>query len=163
MKPWNEQVREDHEALESQLRVLEAAFKIDIEPEDRLVALRWIIRNMKLFLEPHMRKEEEILFPALERLLGTKSSTILILKRQHKKLRTRIGHLEKLLQGSEPVDWDKISLASEGFISYFEDHEKIEDLLLLDVLEFSLKPKELKVLTKSLGRAAQVTPVVEVL
>jgi len=158
MKPWDEQVREDHEALESQLRALEAALKIDMEPEDRLVALRWIVRNLRLFLEPHMRKEEEVLFPALERLLGTKTNTVSILKRQHKKLRTRIGHLVKLLQGSEPVDWDKISLASEGFISRFEDHEKTEDRLLLDVLEFSLKPRELKVLTKSLGQAAQVTP-----
>ena len=155
MKPWNEQVQEDHEGLESQIRALEAAFKINVESKDRLIVLRWIVRNLNLSLEPHMRKEEEILFPMLEQLLGEKSNVVLVLKRQHKKLRMRIKHLMKLLEDSQFVDWDKISLACEGFIGFFEDHEKRENRLMVDVLEHSLKPKELKALTKALSRMTQ--------
>ena len=155
MKSWDEEVREDHQALESQMKALEATFQINVESEDRLVVLRWIVRNLDSSLEPHMRKEEEILFPMLEQLLGEKINVVLMLRRQHKKLRLKIRHLMQLLESSQFVDWDKISLACEGFISLFENHEKTEERLMIDVLELSLKPKEIKALTQFLNQASR--------
>ncbi len=143
MERWDTQVREDHEALEAQMGALEAALTIDVGQEDRRVVLKWIVRTLWPALELHLRKEEEILFPALQNLLGNQAQAIALLKQQHGELRSTLRQLAELLQGDEGLDWEKITLSGRLLIDLLEDHEKKEDRLLIDVLEFSLKPKEL--------------------
>ena len=69
MEEWADVVHEDHRALASQAGALDAALVIDVSPQDRRVVISWIIRTVWPALELHLRKEEEILFPALRRLL----------------------------------------------------------------------------------------------
>ena len=155
MERWEEQVREDHQALEAQAGALEAALSIDVGPHDRRVVLSWIVRGLWPSLELHLRKEEEVLFPALQKLLGKDAGAISLLKEQHRELRSALRRIAELLQEPEISNWDSIALASEAFIDFLEDHEKKEDRLLIDVLDFSLKPKELKALAGELQQVAQ--------
>lgn len=143
MERWDTQVREDHEALGSQIGALEAALTIDVGQEDRRVVLRWIVRTLWPALELHLRKEEEVLFPALQNLLGKEARAIALLKQQHGELRATLRQLAELLQGNQDLDWEKIRSSGRLLIDLLEDHEKKEDRLLIDVLEYSLKPKEL--------------------
>ena len=56
---------------------------------------------------------------------------------------------------SEDPHWEAIHLASQSFIDLLEDHEKKTDRLLLDVLQFNLRPKELKALAQAFQEVAQ--------
>lgn len=152
---WEAEVREDHQALEAQAGALEAALSIDISPQDRRVVLSWIVRGLWPSLELHLRKEEDALFPALQKLLGESAGSLTLLKEQHRELRSGLRRVAELLQETESTNWEGLALAAQSFIDLLEDHEKKEDRLLLDVLEFSLKPKELKALASTLHDVAQ--------
>lgn len=155
MERWDEEVREDHHALESQMEALEAAFAIDVAAQDRRVVLSWIIRNLWPTLELHLRKEEEILFPALRQLLGENAGAITLLLEQHRELRRALRNVAELLQGSEFPDWNAIRFAAEALADLLEDHEKKEERLLIDVLQYSLKPDRLRALAKEFHEVAK--------
>ena len=154
MERWDEQVREEHNALESQVGALEAALKIDVGAEDRRVTLKWIVRTLGPALHLHLRKEEEVLFPALERLLGEDAGAITLLKEQHRELRASLKHVAELLENRENLNWEALGFAAQAFVDLLEDHERKEDRLLIDALEFGLKPDELKGLAKAFQQIA---------
>lgn len=154
MERWDEKVQEEHHALESQVGALEATLKIDVGVEDRRITLKWIIRTLEPALQLHLRKEEEVLFPALQRLLGENAGAVTILKEQHRELRASMKHVAELLENRDNISWEAIGFSAQAFVDLLEDHEKKEDRLLIDVLEFSLKPKELKELARAFGQVA---------
>ncbi len=155
MERWDAGVCEDHRALAAQAGALEAALTLDVGEEDRRVVFSWVVRTLWPSLGLHLRKEEEALFPPLEKLLGAGAVVLRMLKGQNQELRASHRRLAELGEGSQPLDWDRIKLASYSFIEFLEDHEKKVDRLLLDVLEFSLKPKELKALAEAFEKVAQ--------
>ncbi|MBI3292716.1 MAG: nitrite reductase, copper-containing [Elusimicrobia bacterium] len=155
MERWDDKVHEDHEALASQAGAMEAALTIEMGPEDRRVVFSWIIRMLWPALELHLRKEEEVLFRALQRLLGENASAILVLKEQHRQLRGAHRHLAELIQPGGHMNWDVISIASEAFIELLEDHDRKIERLLLDVLRFSMNGRELKKLAQDFQMVAQ--------
>lgn len=155
MERWDNVVREDHQALESQMGALEAALSIDVGVEDRRVVLSWIIRTLWPALELHLRKEEETLFPALARLLGDSAGAITMLKEQHRELRFALRRVAELVQAPGNLYWEGVNIAAIALIELLEDHEKKEDRLLIDVLQYSLKPQELRSLAHAFGQVAQ--------
>ena len=66
MRRWQAEVLEDHEALKRQLNVLEDTLGGDQKGQERYVALCRILRVIGPDLELHLKKEEDVLFPALE-------------------------------------------------------------------------------------------------
>ena len=153
MESWGDPVREDHEALEVQAGALDAIFKVGATQQDRWVALKWITRSLKPILEVHLRKEEDILFPALEKLLGVKANAIPLLLEQHQRLRAYMRHLAEMLD-DRPLPWGEIAQTSHRFVELLEDHERKEEHLLLEVLESNLQRTELLELAKSFRHAA---------
>ena len=152
---WDEGVQEDHRALSSQVGALEAAITIDVGPEDRRIVLSWIIRNLWAALELHLRKEREVLFAALEQLLGSTAGALTLLKDQHKELQAAHRRLAELLQITENTNWDGVRFAVEWLIDLLDDHERKTNHLLLGVLEYSLKPKDLKALAEAFEQVAR--------
>ncbi len=155
MNRWSDGVHEDHETLASQAGALEAALGMDIGPEDKRVALSWVIHALWPSLELHLRKEEETLFPVLQRLLGENAGALTLLRRQNQELRLAHRHLAELLKEQGRFALEEIKIDSYAFIDLLEDHEKKVQRLLLDVLEFSLGPKELAVLAQKFQEIAQ--------
>ena len=155
MKEWADVVYDDHRALALQADALDAALTIDVSPQDRRVVLSWIIRTVWPVLELHLRKEEEVLFPALRHLLGGGAGALLILKEQNKELRAAHRRLAELLQEYDNLDWEEIKMASYSFMEILEDHEKKVNRLLVDILGFNLTSKELKTLGEAYERVAQ--------
>ncbi len=156
MEPWDDPVREDHRILESQMHVLEVALAMqDVKAEDRAVLLRWVIRELWATLELHLRKEEQVLFSALQRLLGEKAGAVTLMMENHQELRAALRRLSELLQETEAANDQGITMAADGLIEILEDHQKKEDRLLIDVLKFNLKPTELKELSRAYSRVAQ--------
>ncbi|MBI3615164.1 MAG: hemerythrin domain-containing protein [Candidatus Omnitrophica bacterium] len=147
---WDERIREEHRSLESQVEVLERILTVDVSPEDRRGALRWLVGSLRPLLEMHLEKEEGTLFPALEHHLGKEADPLEQLRDQHRELRSAVKELTELLQGSRGFHWAEVAGASRLFVDLWEDHEKKEDRLLLDVLEFGLRPQELNGLAQAL-------------
>ena len=155
MERWDDRVQEDHRALGTQAGALEAALTADVNPHDRRVVLSWIVRTLWSALELHLRKEKEALFPAVQHVLGREAAALTILNRQHEEFRVAYRRLAELLQGYEDLNWEGIGIAIQNFIDRLEDHEKKTERLLLDVLEFNLKPKELLALSQTFEQVAQ--------
>jgi iron-sulfur cluster repair protein YtfE (RIC family) len=148
---WETQVREDHQQLEAQVGVLKAMLEIEVGAEDRRVTLSRFIRVVGPDLELHLRKEEEVLFPALQRLAGEEAGAISLLNEQHRELRAALKRLAQLGCGCgyhEPFDWEKVAQAGQRFVDLLEDHEKKEEQLLIRVLGKALKPQELMTLAR---------------
>jgi iron-sulfur cluster repair protein YtfE (RIC family) len=152
---WSEGVHEDHRTLVAEAQALDAALSVDITPQDRRVVLGWIVRTLWPALELHLRKEEEVLFPALEKLLGKEAGALTLLKEQNGELRLSHRRLAELIQPTENLSWEAIRIAVGGFLELLEDHEKKVERLLIDVLEFNLSPKELKGLAEAFYELAR--------
>ncbi len=144
MVRWEEGVERDHDILTHQADALEAALAVDVTDEDRRVVLAWIVQTLWPALELHLRKEEEVFFPAVHRLIGENAGAVTLMQEEHKELRDAHRRLAELLQVYEHTNWDGIRLAAESLMERLEDHRKKERRLILDVLEYSLKSKELK-------------------
>ena len=155
MDRWAEVVYEDHRMLVVEAGALEAALTMDMGPQDRRVVFSWSIRTLWVALELHLRKEAETFFPVLSRLLGEDTHALTLLKQQHQELRASHRRLAELLQVHETVDNPEMKAGVQEFIDLLDDHEKKTEHLLLDVLEFTLKPKELRALAHAFEQVAQ--------
>ncbi|MBI3616328.1 MAG: hemerythrin domain-containing protein [Candidatus Omnitrophica bacterium] len=153
MERWDDQVTQDHQALEAQVGVLKLILTEDIAEQDRRGAFKRFIRAIGPALVLHLRKEEQVLFPALEKLSGEKSDAIVVLREQHQQLLVLLKYLAELECwcgcGPESFDWKEVARAGQRFVNLLEEHERREDQLLIHVLESSLKPQELKNLARA--------------
>ncbi len=66
MRPWHAEVLEDHEALKKQLNAFQDTLCGDQKGLERYAALCRILRVIGPDLELHLKKEEEVVFPALD-------------------------------------------------------------------------------------------------
>ena len=155
MKPLAELLHKEHETLKTQAGVLDTALGIAVPAQDRRVVLSWTLRNLGPEVELHLRKEEEAFSPALQRLLGKNAGALALLRKDHEGIRANLRHLAELLQDPNNLEWDRIELAVQSFLYLFEEHEKVEDRLLLDVLKFNLSQKELKTLAEAYQQVAE--------
>lgn len=155
LQKWDEIIRQEHQVIVSQAKAMEGALHVDVGELDRRVVLSWILRSLSPFLELHFRKEEEVLFPALQQLLGEDVASVTILSHEHQQLRKTLRYLAELIQDPEILNWQGITLAVEAFLNLLEDHEKKEDRLVLDVLQYSLMPKELEKLIRDFQQVAR--------
>lgn len=149
-------IKQDHEALEAEAGALKSVLAAEEAEEARRAALKQFIRIMGPDLELHLRKEEEVLFPALQRLSGERAAAIGLLKEQHGQLRWLLRRLAGLVcecdRASGAADWRAIAETSQQFIGLLEDHEGKEEQLLIHALEERLEPQELIHLARAFQR-----------
>ncbi len=158
MKPWHAEVLEDHETLKKQLNVFQDTLCGDQKGLERYAALCRILRVIGPDLELHLKKEEEVVFPALDRLAaGPQRRALAALRKQHDQLREILHRLAGLLcqcEGIKKLKWAQIAKAGRAFIDLLTEHEQREDRLLAEVLESGLKPAELMQLGQQLNQVA---------
>ena len=152
---WDAPVRQEHRRLKKGALVLDSALSIETSSLSRRVVLSWGLKNLWPELDMHLRKEEEALFPSLERLLGRDSGARAMLHREHEDLRAGFRHLAELVQDPTHLEWDRIELAVEGFLYLLEEHEKLEDRLLLNVLAHRMGKKELAAVSEEFLRVEE--------
>lgn len=151
---WNRNIREEHQILDSQADALKSALEHPSGRYDRKVFLHQLLKNFGPRLESHLWKEEQVFFPALRRLLGKESGRLDLLLAQHEQLRGHLRRLTTLLEGPNHPSWDEIARAGHCLVDLLEDHEDKEGRFLLEILEFSLQPKELMCLARQFREAA---------
>lgn len=153
--PGIEGVREDHASLRRKGEALEAAMGVRVEDRDRYRVLAWTLKSLWPELELHLRKEKEVLLPALARLAGKGSGSLTMLRREHACLQDGLRHLAELLQDPFCLEWDRIELAVDGFLCLLEEHAKIQQRLLDAPLLHHLNRAELKALETAYKKVAE--------
>lgn len=151
---WDRQIQEEHQVLNSQREAIGATLERRAGPSDPRVDLWKILRGFSPRLELHLRQEEEVLFPALERLVGKGSGPLSLLMDQHEQLRAHIQRLSELLDCLKGCPWETIAQTGQSLVHLLENHEVKEGRFLLDLLECSLKPDELMGLARQFQQAA---------
>lgn len=141
---WDEGIRQDRRLIGSQAEAMSAALSAGLPKKNRWVVLSWAVRELWPAVELHLRKEKEALFPKMRRFLGKEAGAITLMEESHAKLRTSTRHLAELVQDQDNLDWDRIPLAVQGFLYTLEEHEDMEDRLLIRVLETHLTSEELE-------------------
>jgi len=143
---WDWQVRQDHQTLQAQLRTLVAALKIEIDPEDRRMVLSGLLGKLWPAVELHLRAEEEVLFRTLKRLISDEAHALILLRERHQFVRRSIRQLAELIQDPGRAEWIAITECCTRLKAHWEEHVIEMDRMGLDVLRYSLKPKELSLL-----------------
>lgn len=151
---WNRNIREEHQILDSQADALKSALEQPSGLYDRKVFLHQLLRSFGPRLESHLWKEEQVFFPALRRLLGRESGRLDLLLAQHEQLREHLRRLTALLEGPDHPCWDELVRAGNCLVDLLEEHEEKEGRFLLEILDFSLQPKELMELARKFREAA---------
>lgn len=152
MDYWGQPVRDEHEKVAECVCLLEKATCFEMGPEDLWVTLRHLILDVRKTVEWHLTREEETLFAALIRLLGKEARAVRMLQDQHRQIRQGLAYLLRLHRDGNPLDPREVRDAAEGLATLLREHEKVEDRLLLDVLEYSLEPQELMALADQFPR-----------
>jgi len=82
------------EAVSAQLESLLASEKVEpVRSAERALALAWILRSFIHSLIPHMRKEEDLLFPMLEGFLPRDSGPLAVLRGELRELHAQLDRL----------------------------------------------------------------------
>lgn len=154
MATLEEEIGLDRRILDSEAEAMSGALSA-LPLRQRWVTLTWILRELSPALELHFRKEKEVLFPALRRLLGDGAGAVTLLEESQDKLRQGVRHLAELLQDWDNLDWDRIFLAVPGFIYMLEEHEEMEQRLLIHVLGTRMGPHEREKLADAFHRVGE--------
>ena len=145
---WDREVHKEHKNLQARMGALQMVLEKKPHSSKHLEDLSCnILRTLGPDLELHLRKEEQVLFPALEKISSEASDEIRTFSRQHEKLRETVRYLAGLLCQCEnrpdKADWKEITETSKKFVQLLQEHEGKEEKFLTHVLESSLKPQEL--------------------
>ena len=149
-----EEIGQDRRILDSEAEAMGGALSV-LPLRQRWVTLSWVLRELSPALELHFRKEKEILFPALRRILGDDAGAVTLLGESQHKLKQSTRHLAELLQDPDNLDWDRLFLAIQGFICMLEEHEEMEQRLLIHVLGTRMNPHEQEKLAAAFHRVGE--------
>ena len=145
---WNHQIQEEHRILDSQREALKNFLEQPTGPRDRRSHAAKILCSLGPCLRLHLRREEQVLFPAFEHLLGGPSGALALLRTQHDDLRALLDRLAQLLENREKDSWQTIVETGEALVALLEDHEQKEGRLMANILEYSLQPQQLMELAR---------------
>lgn len=147
-------LHEDHEAIRSRLRALEAALDAAMARRRAEAAERTVFRETLAFLRKevaaHMRGEEEALLPLLEARVGRYGTLVAVIAYDHEEIRravekfaTAVEVLEK--EGDDPAATELLEVNRHGIflVQYLGLHMAKEDHALAASARAALGPEGL--------------------
>ena len=145
-----QQLLDDHKASEEQFRVLESLFdEIKAEPlwtSARMRRFECFADFFRVDLMAHMRKEDEVLYPALEEFLPRDVGPLMVLRTEHDDIVTNFNRMQNsyqlMIQGnmrSEVVQ--KFVFFGRALLQLLRDHAYKEERVLFPMVARFLKPE----------------------
>lgn len=133
-----EELKSDHQTILARLEDLEAT--ID-QPPIKHEKVEEFLRFTETFAEPHHQKEEQVLFPVLEKKgIPNEGGPIGMMLMEHT---TKRGYLAKMKEALEENDENKLKENTQSMISLLRDHIFKEDNILYPCAQDALTKKEL--------------------
>ncbi len=123
---------------------------------DVLDGLKGFADYMESDLEQHLRREEEALFPALERYLGRTGGPVGVMLMEHEELRRRTRALQEAVAGAVGTEGAAAAAAvaaAEAVASLLAEHIHKEDHVLFPLAIHLLTKEEKRDVAARLGAA----------
>lgn len=137
-----EELRADHEEISKELGLLEEAVKDSTIDKKQVEHFLHFTEN---FAEPHHKKEEEVLFPELERKgIPKEDGPIGMMLAEHEMKREYVKNLEKAAGDNSDDEMRKNGLA---IVSLLRDHIFKENNILYPMAEEVLSEKDMSELS----------------
>ena len=154
MRTWDREIRQKREGLDTHLTIIKGILAAkEISGADRRT-LELLVANLEPDLEEHLCREEQVLFPALLRMLNGESEMLTLLQERHEELRKQLKNFKTLAADSEASSKEELAKVGRGFVDLLQDHEDKEERFLLDMLDYCLEPKELDKLAKQFSKVS---------
>ncbi len=142
-----EELKSDHEKILEHLIDLETTIN---QPTIALIKIKEFLRFTEIFAEPHYQKEEQILFPALEKKgMSNENGPIGMMLLEHIAER---DYLTKIREAIKENDEDKLKENTQAMISLLKDHIYKENNILYPCAQNMLTKKELTSLALQCGK-----------
>ena len=144
-----QQLLDDHKASEAQFERLETLFgQIQREPRwgpVRMQAFEEFADFFRVDLMAHMRKEDEILYPALEEFLPRDVGPLMVLRTEHDDVVNNFNRMQNsyqlMLQGNvRPEVVQKFLFFGRTLLQLLRDHAYKEERVLFPMVARFLKP-----------------------
>ena len=133
-----EELKSDHQNILKHLDDLEAVIN---QPTINHVKIEGFLRFTETFAEPHHQKEEQILFPALEKKgMPNEGGPIGMMLMEHTAKR---NYLTKMKEALKENNEDKLKENTKSMISLLRDHIYKEDNILYPCAQDALTGEEL--------------------
>jgi regulator of cell morphogenesis and NO signaling len=160
--PGLERLKQEHEQLRKlKQRMFELAQAIGGDEEvqnwkERLLALRESVQAFVNELDPHSKREEEVLFPMMAQYIGRTSGPIAVMEIEHDQANQQLASfLTKTAELSETVDRDSAALlANEAIVAYhiLAEHFMKEENVLFPMAERLLSDEEKEELAEKINQ-----------
>ena len=129
---------QEHQVVLEQLQALEAALD-RFDPGQVAATLRFFDEQVTL----HRRKEEEVLFPALARYIGTEMGPIAVMLHEHREEQARLEEIRVALDaGDTPEARGTLRRAGRQILDLLRNHIAKEDNVLFPLAERTLSAEE---------------------
>ena len=145
----------EHQVVLGKLRQLEDALS-----ELDLKVLEEVLRFMEGDLPLHRKKEEEVLFPALGRHIGTETGPIAVMLQEHE---AELNHLRDLraavddLKGGGDAG-NRVRGSARAILELLRAHIRKEDEILFPMAEQRLTPEEHAEVARSMAAIGYCCP-----
>jgi len=142
-----EQLRDEHEGVKVMLTILgRVCSHVEATGNLNVSHFEGILEFLKIFVDKcHHGKEEELLFPALERAGVSKNGPISVMLHEHQIGREYVKAMSEALTGYEPgstTSAQNIIRNVQGYISLLTDHIEKENNVLFVMADNRLSEKE---------------------
>jgi len=142
-----EELKSDHQNILKQLDSLEAVIS---QPIIDYTKIKAFLRFTKTFAEPHHQKEEQVLFPALEKKgIPNEGGPIGMMLLEHT---TKRNYLIKMREAIKENDEDKLKKNTQAMISILKDHIYKENNILYPCAQDALTEEDLASLASQCER-----------
>lgn len=137
-------VRREHEEVLNALELLEASLRRDgsSDPDGGCGALMASVTHFLEFhdakLAPHMRTEEEEIYPLLDRCLPAEVGSAEAMRQEHETARTLVGllrHGRERLRGGAPEAASEVAAIVQDLAVLLRDHIRKEDHVINPLLQ----------------------------
>lgn len=133
-----EELKLDHQNILAHLDDLEKAFN---QPKVSCAKVEKFLRFTETFAEPHHQKEEQVLFPALEKKgIPNEGGPIGMMLIEHAAKRDYLAKMREALQENNET---KLKENTQAMISLLRDHIYKEDNILYPCAQDALTKEEL--------------------
>src|SRR3989338_10139675 len=133
-----ETLKAEHQKILNAFSELEKAISETPIDENKI---REFLDFTENFAEPHHRKEEKVLFPALEKKgIPNEGGPIGMMLLEHE---TKRSHIKKIDEGFKEKNGEKIFLNAKAAISLMREHIEKENNILYPMAEEVFAPEEL--------------------
>jgi hemerythrin-like domain-containing protein len=156
------QMRADHQRVLGDLdRLTSTAETIavaDAPAASAVRALQAALRKLETQFDTHMRAEDEVVYPAVERALPATRGSLAPLRREHNELREMLTLvLATLERVADAARREQLAIQIQDLVELLRIHIRKEEAIVLSVAEPLLRPSELSSLAARLLIASDHT------